>query len=281
MRGSSGDDVPAVHTSREYGENKETGVNIEGKRVIVTGCASGIGASAVKALVRAGANVAALDLADEAGRAVAADASAAGPGVAHYFTCDVSRRDQVDEVFRVAVARLGGLDALINIAGVERKAPAEAITQDEWDLMFDVNARGTLNTNQAAFAWLREHGGRIVNFASAAGVMGLPGLAHYSASKAAVLGWTRTAAKEWGKYGITVNAMAPAMWTPMYEKFRARLDSTQLAAHDAMMAQQVPLGGRLGDPDKSMAPVLVFLVSDGANFITGQTLAVDGGLMIP
>ncbi len=111
--------------------------------------------------------------------------------------------------------------------------------------------------------------------------MGVPGLAHYSAAKAAVLGWTRTAAKEWGKYRITVNALAPAMWTPMYEKFRARLDADQLAAHDAFMAQQIPLGGRLGDPDTAMAPVLLFLVSDGANFITGQTLAVDGGLMIP
>lgn len=256
-------------------------MNIEGKRVIVTGSASGIGASAVKALTQAGAKVAALDLADEAGKSVASDASAAGPGEAHYFSCDVSRRQQVDEVFDAAVERIGGLDALVNIAGVERKSPAESITEDEWDLMFDVNARGTLNTNQAAFVHLREHGGRIINFASAAGVMGVPGLAHYSAAKAAVLGWTRTAAKEWGKYGITVNAVAPAMWTPMYEKFRARLDAAQLAAHDAMMAQQVPLGGCLGDPDRSMAPVLLFLVSDGANFITGQTLAVDGGLMIP
>jgi NAD(P)-dependent dehydrogenase (short-subunit alcohol dehydrogenase family) len=169
----------------------------------------------------------------------------------------------------------------VNIAGVERKSPAESITQDDWDLMFDVNARGTLNTNQAAFVHLKERGGHIVNFASAAGVMGVPGLAHYSAAKAAVLGWTRTAAKEWGKYRITVNALAPAMWTPMYEKFRARLDADQLAAHDAFMAQQIPLGGRLGDPDTAMAPVLLFLVSDGANFITGQTLAVDGGLMIP
>jgi NAD(P)-dependent dehydrogenase (short-subunit alcohol dehydrogenase family) len=75
--------------------------------------------------------------------------------------------------------------------------------------------------------------------------------------------------------------LAPAMWTPMYEKFRARLDAEQLAAHDAFMAQQIPLGGRLGDPDTAMAPVLLFLVSDDANFITGQTLAVDGGLMIP
>lgn len=147
--------------------------------------------------------------------------------------------------------------------------------------MFDVNARGTLHTNQAAFPHLREHGGRILNFASAAGVMGLPGCAHYSAAKAAVLGWSRTIAKEWAGYGITVNALAPGMWTPMYEAHRARLDAQQLKAHDEMMARAIPLGGRLGDPDRDMAPVLVFLLSDGARFITGQTLAVDGGLMIP
>lgn len=256
-------------------------MDIKGKRVIVTGSASGIGASAIKALAAAGARVAGMDLADEAGQAVADAATQAGPGEARHLRCDVSRKEDVDEAFTAAVRWLGGLDALVNIAGVERKSPAESISQQDWDLMFDVNARGTLNTNQAAFVHLRERGGRIVNFASAAGVMGVPGLAHYSAAKAAVLGWTRTAAKEWGRHGITVNAMAPAMWTPMYEKFRARLDDAQLQAHDAMMAQQVPLGGRLGDPDRDMAPVLVFLVSDGARFITGQTLAVDGGLMIP
>ena len=252
-------------------------MDINGKRVIVTGSASGIGASAIKALVAAGARVAGMDLADEVGQAVASAATQAGPGEARYQRCDVSRKEDVDAAFTAAVDWLGGLDALVNIAGVERKSAAESISQQDWDLMFDVNARGTLNTNQAAFVHLRERGGRIVNFASAAGVMGVPGLAHYSAAKAAVLGWTRTAAKEWGRYGITVNAMALAMWTPMYEKFRARLDDAQLQAHDAMMAQQVPLGGRLGDPDRDMAPVLVFLVSDGARFITGQTIIQDGG----
>jgi NAD(P)-dependent dehydrogenase (short-subunit alcohol dehydrogenase family) len=256
-------------------------VNVQNKRVIVTGSASGIGASALKALTAAGAKVVGLDLADEAGRSLAAAASQAGTGQAHYLHCDVSQRQEVEEVFGAAVRELGGLDALVNVAGVERKSPAESISQQDWDLMFDVNARGTLNTNQAAFTYLRERGGRIINFASAAGVMGVPGLAHYAASKAAVLGWTRTAAKEWGKYGITVNAVAPAMWTPMYEKFRERLDRGQLQAHDEMMGQLIPLGGRLGDPDHDMAPVLLFLVSDGAHFITGQTLAVDGGLMIP
>lgn len=256
-------------------------MNVQNKRVIVTGSASGIGASALKALTAAGARVVGMDLADEAGRAIAATASQGGAGEAHYMRCDVSRRHEVEEVFGAAVRQLGGLDALVNIAGVERKSPAESISQEDWDLMFDVNARGTLNTNQAAFAHLRERGGRIINFASAAGVMGVPGLAHYSASKAAVLGWTRTVAKEWGKYGITVNAVAPAMWTPMYEKFRERLEPMQLKAHDDMMGQLIPLGGCLGDPDHDMAPVLLFLVSDGAHFITGQTLAVDGGLMIP
>jgi NAD(P)-dependent dehydrogenase (short-subunit alcohol dehydrogenase family) len=220
-------------------------------------------------------------VADAAGEQIAAAAHQVGSGSARYLHCDVSQREPVQQAFDAAVKQLGGLDALINVAGVERKAPAEDISQGDWDLMFDVNARGALNTNQAAFKHLRERGGRIVNFASAAGVMGVPGLAHYSAAKAAVLGWTRTAAKEWGKHGITVNAVAPGMWTPMYEHFRARLDAAQLKAHDTMMAGQIPLGGRLGDPDRDMAPVLVFLVSDGARFITGQTLAVDGGLMIP
>lgn len=271
-------------------------MNLDNKRVIVTGCASGIGASALKALVAAGARVVGMDVADAAGQAVvdtlpendandANDAStratgASGAGKAQYRHCDVSRRDQVQQAFDAAVQWLGGLDALVNVAGIERKSAAEDILQADWDLMFDVNARGTLNTNQAAFGHLREHGGRIVNFASAAGVMGVPGLAHYSAAKAAVLGWTRTAAKEWGRHNITVNAVAPGMWTPMYEHFRSRLDTAQLQAHDAMMAGQIPLGGRLGDPDRDMAPVLVFLVGDGARFITGQTLAVDGGLMI-
>ncbi|MBT9475166.1 SDR family NAD(P)-dependent oxidoreductase [Polaromonas sp.] len=256
-------------------------MNVLNKRVIVTGSSSGIGASALKALTAAGAKVVGMDLNDEAGHSIAATASEAGPGQAHYLRCDVSQRQEVEAAFGAAVRQLGGLDVLVNIAGVERKSPAESISQEDWDLMFDVNARGTLNTNQAAFTHLRERGGQIINFASAAGVMGVPGLAHYSASKAAVLGWTRTAAKEWGKYGITVNAVAPAMWTPMYEKFRERLDGVQLKAHDDMMAGLIPLGGRLGDPDHDMAPVLLFLVSDAAHFITGQTLAVDGGLMIP
>lgn len=257
------------------------GSALQGKRLVVTGTAGGIGAAALRGLVAAGAAVAALDVSDEAGCAEVARAAALGPGDACYYHCDIRSRTEVDAVFDEAVAWLGGLDGLVNIAGVERAAPAESISDTDWDLMFDVNARGTLNTNQAAFRHLRERGGRILNFGSAAGVMGLPGCAHYSAAKAAVLGWTRTVAKEWGQYGISVNAAAPGMWTPMYETHRSRMDADALQAHDAMMARLIPLGGKLGDPDRDMTPFLVFMMSDGGRFITGQTLAVDGGLMIP
>jgi NAD(P)-dependent dehydrogenase (short-subunit alcohol dehydrogenase family) len=256
-------------------------MELKDKRLIVTGTAGGIGASVLRGLVAAGARVAAMDVSDAAGREQAARADADGPGSASYFHCDVRVRDEVEGAFGAAVAWLGGLDGLVNIAGVERAAPAEAIDDADWDLMFDVNARGTLHTNQAAFPHLRERGGRILNFGSAAGVMGLPGCAHYSAAKAAVLGWTRTVAKEWGRHGISVNAAAPGMWTPMYEAHRARMDAEALAAHDRMMAGLIPLGGRLGDPDRDMTPFVVFMMGEGARFITGQTLAVDGGLMIP
>lgn len=256
-------------------------MNLTGQRVIVTGTARGIGASALRAIVAAGADVVGMDVLDADGEAVAAQAHATGPGRAQYRHCDIRDRRAVQTAFDAAATWLGGLDALVNIAGVERASPAEAIADEDWDLMFDVNARGTLHTNQAAFVHLKDRGGRILNFGSAAGVMGLPGCAHYSAAKAAVLGWTRTVAKEWARHRITVNAIAPGMWTPMYEAHRSRMTEPELKAHDAMMAGVIPLGGRLGDPDRDLAPVLMFLLSDGARFITGQTLAVDGGLMIP
>lgn len=244
--------------------------SLTGKKVIVTGAARGIGASAARALASAGAEVTGLDL---------QPAGPEGSGL-HYRACDVSDRAQTMAAFDAAAAEMGGLDALVHAAGVQRYTAAEAIPDAEWDLVLGVNARGTLITNQAAFPHLKDRGGRILNFASAAGAMGLPGCAHYAASKGAVLAWTRSIAQEWARYGITANALAPGMWTPMYETTRSRLDPEALAAHDRMMAMMVPLGGRLGDPDRDMAPVLVFLVSDGARFINGQTIAVDGGMMM-
>ncbi|CAN5184105.1 SDR family oxidoreductase [soil metagenome] len=250
---------------------------LNGKRIIVTGAARGIGSSAARALAAAGATVTGLDLTEGTTDSPSTETTS---GTLTYGVCDVSSRASTTTAFDRAVEAMGGLDVLIHVAGIQRYTPAEAITDEEWDLVLGVNAKGTMITNQAAFPHLKGKGGRIVNFASAAGALGLRGCAHYAASKGAVLAWTRTVAQEWGPHGVSVNAIAPGMWTPMYDTTRAGMTPEQLEAHDRGMAVMIPLGGRLGDPDADMAPVLVFLASDASRFITGQTLAVDGGLMM-
>ncbi|MCY1461631.1 3-oxoacyl-[acyl-carrier-protein] reductase FabG [compost metagenome] len=105
----------------------------------------------------------------------------------------------------------------------------------------------------------------------------MPGAAHYAASKGAVLAWTRTLAQEWARHGITVNALAPMIWTPMYDVHRAKMSAEELAAHDQMLSRIIPLGGKLGNAEQDLAPVMVFLAGEGSRFITGQTLCVDGG----
>jgi NAD(P)-dependent dehydrogenase (short-subunit alcohol dehydrogenase family) len=247
---------------------------LEDRRIIVTGGASGIAAATVRAYAREGARVASLDINDDLGRRVAAEAGAS------YFHCDVADRRQVFDVFAHAVADLGGLDVLAHVAGTERGTPAEDIPDDEWDLIFAVNVKGTLYTNQAAFRHLKGRGGRIINFGSGAGIRGQVGSAHYSASKAAVMAWTRTVAQEWGKHRITVNSIVPAIWTPMYDAYRGRMSEQERAIHDMAMQHVIPLGGRLGDPDRDIAPVMVFLASDASRFITGQAIAIDGGMIM-
>ncbi len=264
---------------------------LAGRRAIVTGGANGIGAACVAAFAREGARVVSVDIDDERGALVAKEAGAA----ASYRHCDVTSRAEVARVFASAGAELGGLDVLVNTAGIEAAMPAERITDEEWDRVFDIHVRGTFHTNQVAFELIRgslaarvaaEPGsgaaapGRIINFGSGAGIRGQKGSAHYSAAKGAVMAWTRTVAQEWGPHGITVNAVVPAAWTGQYESHRARMAPEQLAAHDAMMARAVPLGGRLGDALRDVAPVVVFLASDLSHFMSGQAVAVDGGMVL-
>jgi NAD(P)-dependent dehydrogenase (short-subunit alcohol dehydrogenase family) len=249
---------------------------LQDKRIIVTGGASGIGAGTVRGYVREGARVVSLDVSDADGERVVADAGRS----ASFLHCDIADRHQVFEMFERAIKLLGGLDVMANIAGVERRTPAEDIPDAEWDLVFNVNVKGTLYTNQAAFRHMRAAGGRIINFGSGAGIRGQAGSAHYSASKGAVMSWTRTVAQEWAKYGVTVNSVVPAIWTPMYDAYRSRMSDQERMIHDMAMQHVIPLGGKLGDPDKDAAPVMVFLASDLSHFMTGQCLAVDGGMIM-
>ncbi|WP_038171447.1 SDR family NAD(P)-dependent oxidoreductase [Tomitella biformata] len=246
---------------------------MSGRRVVITGGASGMGAALVAALSDSDAQVLSLDITEPEGERVAAAAGAA------FLRCDVTDKDSVDRAFAEGVRALGGLDVLIHAAGIAPSSPAESTPMSMWESTMAVNATGTFLTNQAAFEHLRERGGRIINFASAAGAKGLPGKAAYAASKGAVLGWTRTVAVEWAKHGITVNAIAPAIRTPMYEKTRASMTSEQLAAHDQHLTTLIPLGGKLGKVE-DLVPVLEFIAGEGSRFMTGQIFAVDGGSLM-
>jgi NAD(P)-dependent dehydrogenase (short-subunit alcohol dehydrogenase family) len=254
--------------------------SLAGVRAIVTGGASGMGAGIVGAYASRGAHVISLDIQAGLGTEIAEKATAAGPGRARFIEVDVSAKASVDAAFAQAHEALGGLDVLVHAAGIAPGAPAASITVEDWDKVFAINARGTFLTNQAAFRYLRDSGGRIINFASSAGVIGLRNKAHYSASKGAVVAWTRTVAKEWGEHGITVNMIAPAISTPMYAKTRSLMTTEQLAALDATLRSEMPIDGQLGEIDRDLVPLMVFLAGPGARFMTGQIFSVDGGILM-
>jgi NAD(P)-dependent dehydrogenase (short-subunit alcohol dehydrogenase family) len=251
-------------------------VSIEGKRIIVTGGSSGLGEAAVRVFVREGAAVACLDVQDAAGGGVVAAANQEGPGRAVYHHCDVRTRDAVQTAFERATHDLGGLDALINFAGVDIPSPAESIPEEQWDLVVDVSLKGTFLTCQAAFPYLRDQGGRIVNVTSPVALVAAPGRAHYSAAKGGVASLSRALAGEWGQYGITVVTLSPVADTPMTDRTRAGMSPEELTRFESALVSG-PLR-RKGDAETDIAPVLVFLVSDASRFITAQIIGVDGGV---
>jgi NAD(P)-dependent dehydrogenase (short-subunit alcohol dehydrogenase family) len=250
------------------------------KKVIVTGGTYGMGASIVHALVAANASVACLARSNDLGQQQAEELSAKGPGSVKFYRCDISVRSEVKDTFAAAVSEMGGLDALVHVAGVETGAKPEEETDEQWDHMFSINAKGTFITNQEAFPYLKAKGGRILNFGSGSGITGGAGIAAYSASKGAVAAYTRSVAQAWGKYNITVNCVCPAVWTPMYDNHRARLTPEELREHDDRMSKIVHIGGKLGDPDRDLAPIIVFLCSDEAHYMTGQLFCIDGGALM-
>ena len=242
---------------------------LEGRRILVTGAATGIGAAAVRVLHAAGARLAATYH-----RTPPADDA---PDVS-WLQCDVRDAESVDNAFAAAVRELGGLDVLVNAAGLWQPGVPGHVTSDEIDFLLATNVRATILTNQAAHAAMRGNGGQIINFGSAEAVMGSPISAVYAATKGAVQAWTRSAAKAWGAERVTVNALAPAVQTPGADRLRDFLGPDAAPYIDQQMKFSIPLGGKLGDPADDLGPVLVFLASTGAAFITGQLIPVDGGL---
>lgn len=247
-------------------------MSLKGKRFVVTGAASGMGAATVAAYAAEGAQVVGLHRNRSPSGAVPVGVS--------FIRCDVSDKADIFDAMDDAAWRMGGLDGLIHAAAIAPTTAAEDISVEEMDEVLAINVRGTMLSNQAAFRHLREAGGRIVNFASSTGATGLSFKAHYAASKGAVLAWTRSIAAAWAPHAITANAVCPVINTDMYQATRREMPPEQLAAHDAALALNIPLGGAFGDPTQDFAPVIVFLGGDGARFLTGQTFAVDGGQMM-
>jgi NAD(P)-dependent dehydrogenase (short-subunit alcohol dehydrogenase family) len=250
------------------------------KRVIVTGGTYGMGSNVVKGLVHEGATVSSMARSADIGARLADELNAHGPGTVKFYRCDVSSRAEVTDAFAAAVQDMGGLDVLVHVAAVEHSAVLEEESDEDWDRVFGINARGTFITNQVAFRYLKDRGGAIINFGAGAGINGMDHNGAYSASKGAVAAWTRSAAMAWGKHNITVNCVCPAIWTPMYDAHRASFTPEELEAHDEHIARIIRIGGVLGDADRDLVPPVLFLCSDAAHYITGQLLPIDGGAMM-
>lgn len=252
-------------------------IGIAGKKVIITGGARGIGAATVRYFAREGAHVVAFDVSD--GSAVAAEATAEGSGKVSFRKVNVADEAEVRTNVDAAVAELGGLDGIVNIAGVTHTTNPEDNDEATWDRLLAVNVKGVAHVCQSAFPHLKQNGGSIINFGSDNGLSTMPPTTSvYSATKGAVMSYTRMLASGWGQYGIRANVLNPLMVTPMYEEFVVSMTPEQKADFDAQLKLTVPLGARFGDAATEMAPVVAFFISDASKFITAQILGVNGGL---
>jgi 3-oxoacyl-[acyl-carrier protein] reductase len=247
--------------------------SLAGRSALVTGAGHGIGAAVAKALAAAGAAVVVTDVDKDAAAAVAGEIVAAG-GRASSAVLDVRDAWQATRAAGQAAELTGGtLHVVVNNAGVIAPAMFAKMTAEQFQLVLDVHVGGTFTVSQAALPFLAGDGtGRIINVTSAAGLVGTIGQVNYAAAKAAVIGLTKSLAKELAKKQITVNAVAPLAATAMTENIRGNEKLAELTL------ARIPLG-RWAEPDE-IAATFVFFASDAASYITGQVLPVDGGTVI-
>jgi 3-oxoacyl-[acyl-carrier protein] reductase len=246
-------------------------MRVKDKVVIITGGGSGIGKETGLLFAREGAKVVVADVNEKAGAETVDTIKNAG-GEALFAKLDVSNREQTKQVVKDTIAKYGRIDVLINNAGIIQDALVIKMTEDQWDKVININLKGPFNCIQAvAEQMIAQGSGVILNISSIVALYGNVGQTNYAATKAGLVGMTKTLAKELGKKGIRVNAIAPGfIYTPMTATVPEKILD--------MMKEKTPLK-RLGTP-ADIANALLFLSSDDASFINGAVISVDGGLLL-
>ena len=243
------------------------------KRVaLITGAGRGIGACIARTLAQEHTDIAVVDYGEESAAKDTLDAIAAAGAAARYYKCDVSDFAASKAVVDAVVKDFGKIDILVNNAGVTADKLILRMDEADWDRVLNINLKGCFNMIKHATAhMMRKRYGRIVSISSVVGLMGNAGQANYAASKAGIIGLTKTVAKEFGSRGITANAVAPGF-------IKTAMTDALTEEQKQAMYKMIPLG-RLGET-QDIADAVKFLVSDAAAYITGVVLKVDGGMYI-
>jgi NAD(P)-dependent dehydrogenase (short-subunit alcohol dehydrogenase family) len=250
-------------------------MQLQGKKAIITGAATGIGAVTARMFAQEGAGVVVADVNEDAGRRTVAEIREGG-GEAHFVRTDVTKEGDVEALVKNGAETLGGLDVLFNNAGAQRSGPITEFEQEQWDLLMTVNPRSCFfGVKHAVPVMRRAGGGSIINMASLAAVKGGAGLTAYSASKGAIVAFTKALAPELAPHKIRVNAVCPG-WidTPFNQPAIDFMGGRE--EQERIVEQIVPMG-RQGTPEE-IAPIVVYLASDGSSYMTGQALVIDGGV---
>ena len=245
-------------------------MSLNGKTALVTGASRGIGRAIALRLAEDGANVAVIyaGSADKA-EAVVNEITALGVN-AKAYRCNVADSAAVNETVKAVTNDLGKIDILVNNAGITRDGLMLRMKDEDFDAVLDTNLKGAFNMIRACYSgFIRKKSGRIINISSVSGIMGNAGQANYSASKAGVIGLTKSVARELASRGFTCNAVAPGF---------IQTDMTENLGDNNPLLNSIPLG-RMGKPE-DIAAAVAFLASDSAAYITGEVLKVDGGLAI-
>lgn len=254
---------------------KHTGgikMRLKDKVAIITGSGAGIGKGMALAMAKEGAHIVMVEMNEEAGNETFKELTKYSP--AHLIIKDVSIKESAQEVIDETLEKFGKIDILVNNVHVLKNALFEDTNQDLFDLSFGTGFYPTVHFMQAAFPELKKSKGKVINLASGAGIEGQATQTSYAAAKEAIRGITRVAAGEWGQYGINVNIISPIAHTPGIEQWKAFAPE-----QFEEMLNDIPMG-RLGDAEKDIGRTAVFLASSDSDFITGQTIMVDGGAIM-